>query len=49
MTYKEEYRDLFSAPDEYYFAQCISADFKMGAGIALQTGKSQHWNQCQER
>jgi O-acetyl-ADP-ribose deacetylase (regulator of RNase III) len=36
MTYKEEYRDLFSAPDEYYFAQCISADFKMGAGIALQ-------------
>ncbi len=38
MTYKEEYRDLFSAPDEYYFAQCISADFKMGgAGIALQS------------
>ena len=39
MTYKEEYRDLFSAPDEYYFAQCISADFKMGAGIALQFKK----------
>lgn len=28
--------DLFSAPDDFYFAHCVSADFKLGAGIAKQ-------------
>ena len=36
MLYNEEARDLFSVSDDYYFAQCISADFAMGAGIAVQ-------------
>lgn len=36
MNYREEKRDLFSVPDKYYLVQCISADFAMGAGIALQ-------------
>lgn len=36
MLYKEESRDLFSVPNDYYFAHCISADFGMGAGIAIE-------------
>ena len=36
MKYIEEYRDLFSVPDDVYFVQCISADFAMGKGIAVQ-------------
>ena len=36
MEYKEEKRDLFSVPDEYYLAHCISADFRMGSGIAVE-------------
>ena len=36
MVYKEECRDLFSVSDDYYFAQCIGADFKMGKGIAVE-------------
>lgn len=39
MIYKEEKRDLFSVPDDYYLAHCISADFKMGAGIAVEFNK----------
>lgn len=39
MTYKEEKRDLFTVPNDYYLAQCISADFAMDAGIALQFNK----------
>lgn len=39
MIYKEEYRDLFSVTDDYYLAHCISADFGMGAGIAVQFNK----------
>lgn len=39
MIYKEEYRDLFSVSDDYYLAHCISADFKLGAGIAVQFNK----------
>ena len=39
MIYKEEVRDLFSVPNNYYFAQCISADFGMGAGIAVEFNK----------
>ena len=36
MTYREEIKDLFSLTNEnYYFVQCISADFGMGAGIAV--------------
>lgn len=30
MIYREEVRDLFSVPDDYYLAHCISADFGMG-------------------
>lgn len=37
--YKEEARDLFSAPEDYYLAHCISADFGMGAGIAVEFNK----------
>lgn len=32
-------RDLFTMPDSYYLAHCISADAKMGAGIAVQFKK----------
>ena len=34
MTIKEEKRDLFTMPDDYALVHCISADFKLGAGIA---------------
>lgn len=34
MTLKIEQRDLFTVPSDYYLAHCISADFKLGAGIA---------------
>lgn len=34
MTYTEEVKDLFKSTD-CYFVQCISADFVMGAGIAV--------------
>lgn len=36
MIYKEEQRDLFTVGDDYYLAHCISADFKLGAGIAVE-------------
>lgn len=36
MIYKEEVRDLFSVPDDYYLVHCISADFGMGKGIAVE-------------
>ena len=36
MYYKEEYQDLFSVPDDYYLAHCISADFGMGKGIVVE-------------
>lgn len=39
MIYKEEIRDLFSVPDDYYLAHCISADFGMGAGIVVEFNK----------
>ena len=39
MTYKEETRDLFSVPDDYYLAHCISADFGMGKGIVIEFNK----------
>lgn len=39
MTYKEEKRDLFTVDDSYYLAHCISADFKLGEGIAVEFDK----------
>ena len=39
MIYKEEIRDLFSVPEEYYLAHCISADFGMGQGIVVEFNK----------
>lgn len=39
MTYKEEVRDLFSVPDDYYLAHCISGDYALGAGIAIEFDK----------
>jgi hypothetical protein len=36
MIYREEIMDLFSVPDEYYLAHCISADFGMGKGIVVE-------------
>lgn len=39
MTYHEEKRDLFSVSEEYYFVHCISADFVLGKGIALEFKK----------
>lgn len=39
MTYKEETRDLFSVPDDYHLAHCISADFAMGKGIVVEFNK----------
>lgn len=39
MTYKEEIRDLFTVPEEYYLAHCVSADFGMGRGIVIEFNK----------
>ena len=39
MTYHEEKRDLFSVPDDYYLVHCVSADFVLGKGIALEFKK----------
>ena len=39
MIYKEEIRDLFTVPEEYYLAHCISADFGMGKGIVVEFNK----------
>lgn len=39
MTYKEEIRDLFTVPEDYYLAHCISADYALGAGIAVEFNK----------
>lgn len=35
MKFKEEIKDLFSVEQGYCLAHCISADFALGAGIAL--------------
>lgn len=39
MIYNEEKRDLFSVPEDYYFVHCVSADFALGKGIALEFKK----------
>ena len=36
MEFREEKRDLFSVPEDYYLAHCISADFALGKGIAVE-------------
>lgn len=36
MIYREEIKDLFSVPEDYYLAHCISADFGMGKGIVVE-------------
>lgn len=39
MFYKEELRDLFSVSNNYYLAHCISSDYALGAGIAVEFNK----------
>ena len=39
MIYKEEVRDLFAVSEEYYLAHCISSDYALGAGIAVEFDK----------
>lgn len=39
MTFTEKNMDLFSVPNDYYLAHCISADFALGAGIAVEFNK----------
>ena len=46
MIYEELKTDLFEMPEDYYFAQCISADFAMGKGIAVEFNK--HFNTKQK-
>lgn len=36
MIIKEEIMDLFTVPQGYYLAHCISGDYALGAGIAKQ-------------
>lgn len=36
MIIREETRDLFTVPQGYYLAHCISGDYALGAGIAKQ-------------
>lgn len=36
MKYEVKNQNLFSVPQGYYLAHCISADFALGAGIAKQ-------------
>lgn len=39
MRVVEETRDLFTVPEVYYLAHCISADFGMGKGIVVEFNK----------
>lgn len=39
MKYREENKDLFTVPEDYYLAHCISADFGMGKGIVVEFNK----------
>ena len=39
MLYVEEERDIFTVPDDYYLVHCISDDYAMGAGIAVEFNK----------
>ena len=31
--------NVFTADDDYYFCHCVSADYEMGAGIAVEMNK----------
>lgn len=42
LKYKEIRYNLFSLDDKYFLAHCISADARMGAGIALEFTKKKH-------
>lgn len=42
MLFAEEKRDLFSVPEEYFLAHCISADYALGAGIAAEFQRRFH-------
>lgn len=39
MVYREEAMDLFDVSDDYFLAHCISADFALGRGIAVEFNK----------
>lgn len=39
VIFREEKRDLFAVPEDYYLAHCVSADFALGAGIAVEFNK----------
>lgn len=40
MKYQCITQDLFTLPEEYYLAHCISGDFNFGKGIAVQFNKN---------
>lgn len=40
MTIKTVKADLLKAPCNYYIAHCVSADFKLGAGVARQINEA---------
>lgn len=48
MIYNEVYCDLFTVDKDYFLAHCISADAKMGAGIAVQFKKRFKLGQLQD-
>ena len=39
MIYREEIINLFMVPDDYFLVHCISADFALGRGIAVEFNK----------
>ena len=39
MVFKEVKQNLFSIPNDYYLAHCISDDFVLGKGIAVEFNK----------
>ena len=39
MIYTETKGDLFNLPNDYYLCHCISADFALGKGIAVEFNK----------
>lgn len=42
MTLELKRQNLFYVPDDYYLAHCISADYNLGAGIAVDFNKKFH-------
>ena len=42
MVYKEIKGDLFTVPNNFYLAHCISSDYALGAGIAVAFQKKFH-------